>query len=131
MGDDFEDFPRHGGKWWRSCILLPVFHKFRHSRNRRRSRVGNARRGIRHSDSYNSNSDGNSVASVEFPDYRGAEIDEEITSSNSPLGDSSGHRRFALPSLYTAKIGLTKCFCSARWLHSIIFVYEYLEHPHV
>ncbi|KAG9135226.1 hypothetical protein Leryth_013523 [Lithospermum erythrorhizon] len=38
--DDFGNFPRDEGNWWTSCI-------FRTSRNRRRSRVSDARRGNR------------------------------------------------------------------------------------
>lgn len=86
-GDEFEDFPGDEGNWWTSCILYQVFDNFRTSRNRRRSRVSDTRRGSRRS-SYdisnsNSNSDEGSVASVEFAEYR-VDTDDEFPSTSGP-----------------------------------------------
>lgn len=83
--DEFEDFPRHEGNWWTSCIFY--FDNFRRSRNRR-TRVGHTRRG-NHRLSYDtSNSDEGSVASVEYADYRIEETDDEFVSSTN--GSSRG-----------------------------------------
>lgn len=90
-GDEFEDFPGDEGNWWTSCILYQVFDNFRNSRNRRRSRVGDARRGSRRSSYDNSNSDEGSVTSVEFGEYRVDETDDEFMSG--PSRSSSSHRR--------------------------------------
>ncbi|KAL3498206.1 hypothetical protein ACH5RR_040938 [Cinchona calisaya] len=93
--DEFEDFPRDEGNWWTSCILYHVFDNFRTSRNRRRSRVSNSRRGNRRL-SYTSNSDEGSMTSLEYADYR-AETDDEFVNSRgtSRLGAQhrSSHRR--------------------------------------
>ncbi|CAA6670329.1 unnamed protein product [Spirodela intermedia] len=43
--DEYEDFPGDDGNWWTSCILYQVFENFRASRNRRRARVAESRRG--------------------------------------------------------------------------------------
>ncbi|KAF2302792.1 hypothetical protein GH714_008455 [Hevea brasiliensis] len=92
-GDEFEDFPGDEGNWWTSCILYQVFDNFRSSRNRRRSRVADTRRGSRRSSYDNSNSDEGSVTSVEFAEYRLDEIDDEFPSTRGPSRGSSGHRR--------------------------------------
>ncbi|XP_031372342.1 uncharacterized protein LOC116187632 isoform X2 [Punica granatum] len=92
-GDEFEDFPGDDGNWWTSCILYQVFDNFRSSRNRRRSRVGDARRGNRRASNDASNSDEGSVASVEFPEYRADEFDDEYVSSRGPSSGRSRHRR--------------------------------------
>lgn len=92
-GDEFEDFPGDEGNWWTSCILYQVFDNFRASRNRRRSRVSDTRRGSRRSSYETSNSDEGSVASVEFPEYRADETDDELVSSSSGSRGSTGHRR--------------------------------------
>lgn len=105
-GDEFENFPGHDRHWWTSCILYQVFGNFRSSRNRRRSRVGDARRN-RHASTDASNSDEGSVASVEFPDYRADEFDNEYVSSRGPSSDHSRHRRSAsifLPRLVTFEL---------------------------
>ncbi|KAI3468431.1 hypothetical protein Pfo_025094 [Paulownia fortunei] len=98
-GDDFDDFPGDDGNWWTSCILYQVFENFRTSRNRRRSRVSDSRRG-NHPLSYdtsNSNSDEGSVSSVEYADYRADEIDDEFVSarglSRGRAGQHSSRRR--------------------------------------
>lgn len=93
--DELEEFRRDEGNWWTSCILYHVFDNLRASRNRRRSRVSNPRRANRHS-SYTSNSDDGSVASVEFPDYRTEETDDDLVSSRGPSrvgGDDRSSRR--------------------------------------
>lgn len=91
-GDEFEDFPGDEGNWWTSCILYQVFDNFRASRNRRRSRVSDARRGSRRSSYDTSNSDEGSVTSVEFPEYRADETDDELVSTSSGSRGSTGHR---------------------------------------
>ncbi|KAG8656765.1 uncharacterized protein LOC110611108 isoform X2 [Manihot esculenta] len=91
-GDEFEDFPGDEGNWWTSCILYQVFDNFRSSRNRRRSRVADTRRGNRRMSYDNSNSDEGSVTSVEFSDYRLDETDDEFTSASGRSRGSSGHR---------------------------------------
>ncbi|POO03818.1 Zinc finger, RING/FYVE/PHD-type [Trema orientale] len=92
-GDEFEDFPGDKGNWWTSCILYQVFDNFRNSRNRRRSRVSDARRGSRRSSYDTSNSDEGSVTSVEFADYRVDETDDEFVSTGAPSRSGSSHRR--------------------------------------
>ncbi|KAK4793586.1 hypothetical protein SAY86_024021 [Trapa natans] len=95
-GDEFEDFPGDDGNWWTSCILYQVFDNFRSSRNRRRSRVADTRRGnpIHINDA--SNSEEGSVASLEFPEYRADEFDNEYTSERYPSSGRSRHRRHKL-----------------------------------
>ncbi|KAL2489883.1 hypothetical protein Fot_43175 [Forsythia ovata] len=77
-GDEFDDFPGDEGNWWTSCILYQVFENFRTSRNRRRSRVGDSRRGNRRLSYDTSNSDEGSVTSVEYADYMAEEADYEF-----------------------------------------------------
>ncbi|KAH7847180.1 hypothetical protein Vadar_022936 [Vaccinium darrowii] len=57
QSNEFEDFPGDEGHWWTSCILYQVFDNFRTSRNRRRSRASDSRRGSRNSIYQASNSD--------------------------------------------------------------------------
>ncbi|RVX17465.1 hypothetical protein CK203_003719 [Vitis vinifera] len=102
-GDEFEDFPGDEGNWWTSCILYQVFDNFRASRNRRRSRVSDARRGSRRSSYDTSNSDEGSVTSVEFPEYRADETDDELVSTSSGSRGSTGHRRLYSFDLFNAK----------------------------
>lgn len=92
--DEFEDFPGDEGNWWTSCILYQVFDNFRSSRNRRRSRVSDTRRGNRRLSFDTSNSDEGSVASVEYTDYRLDDIDDEFVSTVGPSRGSSGYRRY-------------------------------------
>ncbi|XP_010525875.1 PREDICTED: uncharacterized protein LOC104803596 [Tarenaya hassleriana] len=92
-GDEFDDVPSVEGNWWTSCILYQVFDNIRNSRNRRRSRMTDGRRGSRRSSYDNSHSDDSSVASVEFPEYRVDEIDDEFISRNSSIHNSSRRRR--------------------------------------
>jgi hypothetical protein len=92
-GDEFEDFPGDEGNWWTSCILYQVFDNIRNSRNRRRSRVGDTRRGNRRTSYDTSNSDEGSVTSVEYSEYRVDETDDEFVSTNVPSRVSSSHRR--------------------------------------
>ena len=92
-GDEFEDFPGDEGNWWTSCILYQVFDNFRASRNRRRARVSDTRRGSRRSSYDTSNSDEGSVTSAEFPEYRADETDDELVSTSSGSRGSTGHRR--------------------------------------
>ncbi|KAL8521660.1 hypothetical protein ACS0TY_011973 [Phlomoides rotata] len=80
-GDDFDDFPGDEGNWWTSCILYQVFENFRTSRNRRRARVGDSRRGNLRLSFDTSNSDEGSVSSAEYADYRVDETDEEFMSA--------------------------------------------------
>ncbi|KAK9279705.1 hypothetical protein L1049_013385 [Liquidambar formosana] len=91
-GDEFEDFPGDEGNWWTSCILYQVFDNFRTSRNRRRARVSDTRRGSRRLSYDTSNSDEGSVTSAEFAEYRVDEIDDEFMSTNGPSRGSSAHR---------------------------------------
>nr|DAD45816.1 TPA_asm: hypothetical protein HUJ06_004046 [Nelumbo nucifera] len=92
-GDEFEDFPGDEGNWWTSCILYQVFDNFRTSRNRRRSRTTETRRG-HHRSSYDaSNSDEGSVSSTEIPEYRVDEMDDEFGSASRPSRGSFGYRR--------------------------------------
>ncbi|XP_062164146.1 uncharacterized protein LOC133870892 isoform X3 [Alnus glutinosa] len=91
-GDEFEDFPGDEGNWWTSCILYQVFDNLRNSRNRRRSRVSDTRRGNRRTSYDTSISDEGSVASVEYSDYRVDETDDEFVSTNIPSRGSSSHR---------------------------------------
>ncbi|KAJ7966062.1 Protein of unknown function (DUF1644) [Quillaja saponaria] len=90
-GDEFEDFPGDEGNWWTSCILYQVFDNFRNSRNRRRSRVGDTRRGSHRSSYDTSNSDEGSVTSIEYGDYRLDETDDEFVSTNGPSRGSSSY----------------------------------------
>lgn len=91
--DEFEDFPGDEGNWWTSCILYQVFDNLRSTRNRRRSRISDARRSRR--SSYDtSNSDDGSVTSIEFPDYRGDETGEVFVSNRGPARSISNHRSY-------------------------------------
>ncbi|XP_039050746.1 uncharacterized protein LOC120191962 [Hibiscus syriacus] len=90
-GDDFDDFPGEGN-WWTSCILYQVFDNLRISRNRRRSRVTDARRGNRLSSYASSNSDEGSVTSGEYAEYRIDETDDEFVSTSAPSRSSFGYR---------------------------------------
>ncbi|XWS70592.1 hypothetical protein CRYUN_Cryun03dG0060100 [Craigia yunnanensis] len=92
-GDEFEDFPGDEGNWWTSCILYQMFDNLRNSRNRRRSRVTDSRRGSRRTSYASSNSDEGSVTSVEFAEYRVDETDDELVSTSAPSRGSSGYRR--------------------------------------
>lgn len=92
-GDEFEDFPGDEGNWWTSCILYQVFDNIRNSRNRRRSRVSDTRRGNRRISYDTSNSDEGSVTSVDYSEYRVDETDDEFVSTNVPSRGSSNHRR--------------------------------------
>ncbi|XP_062101372.1 uncharacterized protein LOC133807210 isoform X2 [Humulus lupulus] len=109
-GDEFEDFPGNKGNWWTSCILYQVFDKFRNSRNRRRSRVSDARRGSRRSSYDTSNSDEGSVASVEFAEYRVDETDGEFISSNAPSRSGSTHQSGRIRDLIICTCDLS-CYC--------------------
>lgn len=91
-GDEYEDFPGDEGNWWTSCILYQVFDNFRASRNRRRSRATESRRGSRRLSYDTSNSDEGSVTSVEFADYRADETDDEFATTSSLSRGRAGHR---------------------------------------
>ncbi|GLT69210.1 hypothetical protein SLA2020_413790 [Shorea laevis] len=69
-----------------------VFDNIRNSRNRRRSRVSDTRRGNRRTSYDTSISDEGSVTSVEYSDYRVDETDDEFVSTNIPSRGSSSHR---------------------------------------
>ncbi|XAR69642.1 hypothetical protein NMG60_11001321 [Bertholletia excelsa] len=86
--DEFEDFPGDEGNWWTSCILYQVFDNFRTSRNRRRTRANNSRRGSRNLSFETSNSNEGSVTSVEFTEHRVDEADDEFVH----ISDHSSHR---------------------------------------
>ncbi|KAF5461519.1 hypothetical protein F2P56_017613 [Juglans regia] len=91
--DEFEDFPGDEGNWWTSCILYKVFDNFRSSRNRRRSRISDTRSG-NHRTSYDSSiSDGGSVTSVEYSEYRVDETDDDFVSTNVPR-DTTNRRSY-------------------------------------
>ena len=92
-GDEFEDFPGDEGNWWTSCILYQVFDNIRNSRNRRRSRVSDTRRGNRRISYDTSNSDEGSVTSIDYSEYRVDETDDEFVSTHVPSRGSSNHRR--------------------------------------
>ncbi|KAG8375335.1 hypothetical protein BUALT_Bualt10G0089500 [Buddleja alternifolia] len=92
-GDDFDDFPGDEGNWWTSCILYQVFDNFRTSRNRRRARVSDARRGDRRLSYDTSISDEGSVSSVEYADYRADENDYEFVRARGPSRSISGQHR--------------------------------------
>lgn len=92
-GDEFEDFPGDDGNWWTSCILYQVFDNFRNARNRRRARVADMRRGFRRSSFDASTSDDSSVTSVEYPEYRLDETDDEFMSPSSSSRETSTNRR--------------------------------------
>lgn len=92
-GDDFEDFPGDEGNWWTSCILYHVFDNFRASRNRRRSRATESRRGSRRLSYDTSNSDEGSVTSVEYAEYRIDETNDDFMSTNGLSRGRAGHRR--------------------------------------
>ncbi|CAI0376458.1 unnamed protein product [Linum tenue] len=81
-GDEFDDFHVDEGNWWTSCIFYKVFDNFRNSRNRRRARLADTRRGSRRSSYDTSNSDEGSVASVDFAEYRLDEMDDEFPSAS-------------------------------------------------
>ncbi|XP_057511114.1 uncharacterized protein LOC130793440 [Actinidia eriantha] len=91
-GDEFEDFPGDDGNWWTSCILYQVFDNFRTSRNRRRSRAGDSRRGTHNLSYETSNSDEGSITSVEFTEYSVDEIDDEFVSTSHHTRRRAGHR---------------------------------------
>lgn len=106
--DDFEDFPSAQGNWWTSCILYQVFNNFRTSRNRRRSRVSNTRRGNRHLGYDASNSDESSVTSVEYVDYGVDETDDELVSAAGLSGRRADSHR-SVSSLYISLYLFTLC----------------------
>ncbi|KAK4756649.1 hypothetical protein SAY87_006776 [Trapa incisa] len=89
-GDEFDNFTGHGSNWWTSCMFYKLFNNFRISRNRRRSR-GHGTRRNRHVSTEASNSDEGSVTSVQFPESRADEFDNEYVSP--PGGSSSDHSR--------------------------------------
>ncbi|GAB4854552.1 hypothetical protein Ancab_023133 [Ancistrocladus abbreviatus] len=90
--DDFEDFPGDEGNWWTSCILYQVFDNLRSSRNRRRSRTSDTRRGSRRSSYDTSNSDDGSVTSLEFTEYRGDDTDDEFVNSRGSSRPSAAYQ---------------------------------------
>ncbi|XP_052210704.1 uncharacterized protein LOC127813656 [Diospyros lotus] len=90
--DEFEDFPGDEGNWWTSCILYQVFDNLRTSRNRRRSRTTDSRRGSRNLSHRTSTSDEGSVISVEFPEYRVDETDDEFMSASHHPRHRADHR---------------------------------------
>lgn len=105
--DDYEDFPGDDGNWWTSCILYQVFENFRASRNRRRARVAESRRGQHRAGFDVSMADEGSSSSVDTVDFRFDETDDELTASNAVAiqsrGGSSHSRLVALdpaPSLF-------------------------------
>lgn len=125
--DEFEDFPGDDGNWWTSCILYQVFDNFRSSRNRRRSRVGDARRG-RHRLSFDtSNSDDGSVTSVDFRDHRVDDIDDDFIGTSSGSQSGSSHRRsYIFLSLYFSMnvyyCFLIFCNCQTSLLLAVAFI---------
>lgn len=95
--DDFDDFPGDERNWWTSCILYQVFDNFRASRNRRRSRVSDSRRGNRHMSYDTSNSDEGSVSSVEYADYRADDIDDDFVNARELSRTRTGQRSYRRP----------------------------------
>lgn len=118
-GDEFEDFPGDEGNWWTSCILYQVFDNFRSSRNRRRSRVADTRRGNRRSSYDASNSDEGSVTSVEFAEYRIDENEDEFASASGPSRGSSGYHR---------SIKLLFCFAFYFYFQCLIILWIFSLH---
>ncbi|MBA0810732.1 hypothetical protein Gohar_002692 [Gossypium harknessii] len=108
-GDEFDDFPGEGN-WWTSCIFYQVFDNLRISRNRRRPRVTDSRRGNRRSSYASSNSDEGSVASVEYAEYRVDETADEFVSRSAPSRGSFGYRRSAMFSLFYSPLALLIVF---------------------
>ncbi|XP_074286836.1 uncharacterized protein LOC141612036 [Silene latifolia] len=90
--DDFEDFPGDEGNWWTSCILYQVFDNLRNTRNRRRIRNSDTRRGSRRSSQDTSNSDDGSVISVDITQYRGDGNDDEFVNSRGLARNNFNHR---------------------------------------
>ncbi|GAB4836899.1 hypothetical protein Ancab_001810 [Ancistrocladus abbreviatus] len=86
-----DDFPGDEGNWWTSCILYQVFDNLRSSRNRRRSRPSDTRRGTRRRSHDISNSDDGSTTSLEFTEYRGDDTDDEFVSSRGPSRPTAAH----------------------------------------
>ncbi|KAK1317669.1 hypothetical protein QJS10_CPA05g02354 [Acorus calamus] len=91
-GDEFEDFPGDEGRWWTSCILYHVFDNFRSSRNRRRARVSEGRRGNRQSRYVVSPPDEGSTTISMDVEYRFDETDDEFVSSATTSREGSSHR---------------------------------------
>ncbi|CAN0860096.1 hypothetical protein LINGRAHAP2_LOCUS7847 [Linum grandiflorum] len=107
--DEFEDFPSREGNWWTSCIFYKVFGNFRNSRNRRRARVADTRRGSRRSSYDTSNSDEGSVTSVDFAEYRLDETDDEYPSAT--RGFSAHHRQDKFHSFSIHNRSLNNLIC--------------------
>ncbi|KAM7264945.1 hypothetical protein ACFE04_002628 [Oxalis oulophora] len=74
-----DEFPTDEANWW-TCSLYQAFNNLRSSRNRRRS----SRRGSHRT---SSNSDEDSVVSVDFADYRIEQIEDDFMNA----WDNSGH----------------------------------------
>ncbi|XP_020551681.1 uncharacterized protein LOC105160838 [Sesamum indicum] len=96
-GDDFDEFRGDERNWWTSCILYQIFENFRTSRNRRRSRVSDSRRGNRRLTYDTSNSGEVSVSSIEYAYYNADDVDGEFAVarelSRGRAGQRSSRRR--------------------------------------
>ncbi|KAK4401086.1 hypothetical protein Sango_1214700 [Sesamum angolense] len=95
-GDDFDEFRGDERNWWTSCILYQIFETFRTSRNRRRSRVSDSRRGNRRLTYDTSNSGEVSVSSIEYAYYNGDEVDGEFAVARELSRGRAGQRSFLL-----------------------------------
>ncbi|XP_057766836.1 uncharacterized protein LOC130987206 isoform X2 [Salvia miltiorrhiza] len=73
--DEDDDFHGDEGNWWRSCVLYQIFASLGIFRNRRRSSIGDSRRGSRRDTSI---SDEGSVSPAEYAD-NADEVDGEFT----------------------------------------------------
>lgn len=77
-GDEFDDFHGGGRNWWTSCIFFQVFKKFRKSRDKRRARVGDSRRGDHRLSYDTSNSHGGSTSPIEYTDFDAVEVHSDF-----------------------------------------------------
>lgn len=89
-GDEYDDFRRHKGNWWTSCILYKMFGNFKALRNRRRSRRSGTRIARYRSSSEGSTSlDEGSITPVDVSEYRFDETDDNFVGMGSAGGETS------------------------------------------
>lgn len=91
-GDEYEDFRGGGeeGNWWTSCILYQVFDNFRASRNRRRTRGSETRRG----------SSGYEAYLDEVAEYQFDESDDEFMGPGGDGGEAESSSQSVSRSSY-------------------------------
>lgn len=90
--DDDHGFRGDEGNWWRSCILYQIFGSFGTFRSRRRSSVGDSRRGSRHLSHDTSVSNEVLVSSADYAD-NADDVDSEFTGITELLRERAGQRR--------------------------------------